>query len=176
MLPTQQVNDYAFVKGLINQVNGGNGSSTALIISQAKAGDPRSKAIMQQFYALQNKPIPAGFKSFSIMNPLWNPDQLEQLKRAYAQRQAMQQQQAAQQQAQAQAGKHTSGRGGFLTSLISEGGATGGAVTGAMAGSAFGPVGTIIGGALGGFAGGFGGSAVEQKVRDNNIDFGKADH
>jgi hypothetical protein len=108
------------------------------------------------------------------MNPLWNADQLEQLKRAYAQRQAMQQQQAAQQQAQAQAGKHTSGRGGFLTSLISEGGATGGAVSGAMAGSVFGPVGTIIGGALGGFAGGFGGSALEQHIRDNNIDFGKA--
>jgi hypothetical protein len=60
----QQVNDYSFVNGLIKQVNAGNGSSTALIIAQAKAGDPRSKAIMQQFYALQNKPIPAGFKSF----------------------------------------------------------------------------------------------------------------
>jgi hypothetical protein len=108
------------------------------------------------------------------MNPLWNPDQLDQLKKLYAQRMAMQQQQAAQEAAQAKASKHTSGRGGFLTSLISEGGATGGAVTGAMAGSVFGPVGTIIGGALGGFAGGFGGSAVEQKVRDNNIDFGKA--
>lgn len=67
------------------------------------------------------------------------------------------------------------GRGGFLTSLISEGGAAGGALGGAAAGTAILPgIGTLIGGALGGLAGGFGGSAAEQKVRDDSVDWKKA--
>lgn len=60
----QQQNDYNFVKHIIGEVNSGNGNAVSQIISQAKTGDPRSKAIMQQFYALQNKAIPANFKSF----------------------------------------------------------------------------------------------------------------
>lgn len=60
----QQQNDYNFVKGLINQVNSGNGDTSALIIRQAKDGNQRSKDIMRAFYELQNKPIPANFRSF----------------------------------------------------------------------------------------------------------------
>jgi hypothetical protein len=70
------------------------------------------------------------------------------------------------------------GRGGTLTSLISEGAGAGGAVGGAGLGAAIGTgilpgVGTIIGGGLGGliggFTGGFGGRAVENKVRDDEF-------
>jgi hypothetical protein len=76
----------------------------------------------------------------------------------------------------------TKGRGGFLTSLIQEGGAAGGAVAGGAAGAAAGSVvpvlGTAIGGILGagigGLVGGLGGSAVEQKVRDDEVDWKKA--
>jgi hypothetical protein len=78
------------------------------------------------------------------------------------------------QQKTAQPKKQTSGRGGFLTSLISEGGATGGALAGAGLGSVVPGLGTILGGAIGGLVGGFGGSAVEQKVRDDKVDWGKA--
>lgn len=60
----QSQNDYNFVKGLIGEVNGGNGNSTSLIIKQARDGDQRSKDIMRAFYQLQGKEIPANFKSF----------------------------------------------------------------------------------------------------------------
>lgn len=66
------------------------------------------------------------------------------------------------------------GRGGFATSLISEGGAAGGALAGAAAGSVVPGIGTVIGGALGGLAGGLFGSAAEQKVRDDKVDWRKA--
>lgn len=69
----------------------------------------------------------------------------------------------------------TQGRGGFLTSLIGEAGGAGGALGGAAIGTALLPgVGTVIGAGLGGLLGGTGGSAVEQKVRDDRIDVGKA--
>lgn len=68
----------------------------------------------------------------------------------------------------------TSGRGGFLSSLISEISGAGGAGVGALIGSAAGPLGTLAGGAIGGFLGGTGGSAVEQQVRDDDVDVGKA--
>jgi hypothetical protein len=84
-----------------------------------------------------------------------------------------QQQQLSQQQA-AKTPKKTGGRGGFLTSLISEGGATAGALTGASIGSIVPGLGTLIGGALGGLAGGFLGSGAEQKVRDDKVDWRKA--
>ena len=78
---------------------------------------------------------------------------------------------------QSQQPQGTSGRGGFLTSLISEGAGTGGAIGGAALGASLGSVvpglGTLIGGGigglLGGFAGGFGGRAVENKVRDDEF-------
>ncbi len=74
------------------------------------------------------------------------------------------------------------GRGGFLSSLISElggaGGAAGGAALGASLGSVVPIAGTIAGGlagaALGAFAGGTGGRIVENKVRDNRIGLGDA--
>lgn len=67
------------------------------------------------------------------------------------------------------------GKGGFLTSLISEaggaGGAAGGAALGATLGSVVPGIGTLIGGAvgagIGGFAGGTAGRGVENKIRDN---------
>lgn len=74
------------------------------------------------------------------------------------------------------------GRGGWLSSLISElggaGGAAGGAATGAAIGSVVPGLGTLIGGALGagvgGFLGGTGGRVVENKVRDNRVGLGDA--
>lgn len=77
----------------------------------------------------------------------------------------------------APAQQKTSGRGGFLTSLISEiagtGGALGGAAAGAAAGSVVPGLGTVVGGALGGLLGGFGGGTVgrvaENVVRDDRI-------
>jgi len=67
------------------------------------------------------------------------------------------------------------GRGGFLSSLISEGSAAGGAAGGAAVGASVGSVvpvlGTAIGGVLGagigGFLGGTAGRGVENKVRDD---------
>lgn len=67
------------------------------------------------------------------------------------------------------------GKGGFITSLISEaggaGGAAGGAALGATLGSVVPGIGTLIGGAvgagIGGFAGGTAGRGVENKIRDN---------
>lgn len=101
----------------------------------------------------------------------WSDDEINRsalIERAISRRR---QQEAA---AQAPVEQKKGGRGGFATSLISEGGATGGAITGAGIGSMFGPIGTIVGGTIGGFLGGFGGSAAEQKVRDDNVDWGKA--
>lgn len=82
------------------------------------------------------------------------------------------------------------GRGGFLSSTISEAGGAGGALLGAKAGALGGgalgsivPVvgtgigalaGGIIGAGVGGFAGGFGGRAVENKVRDDEYRLGDA--
>lgn len=66
------------------------------------------------------------------------------------------------------------GRGGTLTSLISEGGATGGAIAGATIGSAVPVVGTAIGGILGAGIGAFGGRIAENKVRDNRVGLGDA--
>lgn len=74
-------------------------------------------------------------------------------------------------------------KGGIEPSaFISEAGGLGGALAGGATGAAIGSVvpgiGTAIGGILGagigGFAGGFGGSAIEQQVRDDKVDTGKA--
>lgn len=67
------------------------------------------------------------------------------------------------------------GRGGFLSSLISEaggaGGAAGGAALGATLGSVVPGIGTLIGGVAGAAIGGFGGATagrgIENKVRDD---------
>lgn len=61
------------------------------------------------------------------------------------------------------------GRGGTLTSLISEGGALGGALTGAAIGSAVPVIGTAIGGIIGAGIGAFGGRLAENKVRDDRL-------
>lgn len=67
----------------------------------------------------------------------------------------------------------TRGRGGFLSSLISEGGAAGGATAGGAIGTSIAPgPGTIIGAGIGGLIGGFTGRGVENKVRDNRNLFG----
>lgn len=65
-----------------------------------------------------------------------------------------------------EAPKKKTGRGGFLTSLISEGGAG----LGAAIGSVLGPVGTIAGAGLGGFIGRLG----ENKIRDDEFKVGSA--
>lgn len=83
--------------------------------------------------------------------------------------------------AQQQAGR-TQGRGGTPTSFISEASGLGGALAGGAAGATIGSVvpgiGTVIGGligaGLGGLGGGFGGSALEQRVRDDEVDWGQA--
>jgi len=67
------------------------------------------------------------------------------------------------------------GKGGILTSLISEGGAIGGGAAGAAAGTALLPgVGTLLGGALGAGIGAFTGRVAENKVRDDRYGFGDA--
>lgn len=63
----------------------------------------------------------------------------------------------------------TTGRGGTLTSLISEGGALGGAAAGAAIGSAVPVIGTAIGGIIGAGLGAFGGRLAENKVRDDRL-------
>lgn len=71
--------------------------------------------------------------------------------------------------------KKKTGLGGFLSSLISEGGGLGGAAGGAALGTALLPgIGTVLGAGLGGFLGETGGSVAEQKIRDNKVDLGKA--
>jgi hypothetical protein len=74
------------------------------------------------------------------------------------------------------------GRGGFITSLISEAGGTGGAIGGASLGATIGSVvpgiGTVIGGlagaGIGGFLGGTGGRLAENKIRDDEYRVGDA--
>lgn len=68
--------------------------------------------------------------------------------------------------------KQQKGKGGFLSSLISEAGGATGAAGGAAIGSLFGGVGAIPGAIIGGFLGGTGGKAAEQKIRDNQNFFG----
>lgn len=71
--------------------------------------------------------------------------------------------------------KKKGGRGGTLTSLISEGGAIGGGATGAGIGTAILPgIGTLLGGAIGAGIGGFTGRVAENKVRDNRLGVGDA--
>lgn len=66
------------------------------------------------------------------------------------------------------------GRGGFMSSLISEGGALGGAAAGAALGSVVPVVGTAIGGILGAGVGAFGGRLAENQVRDDRWGLGDA--
>ena len=76
---------------------------------------------------------------------------------------------------QAPVKKKKGGRGGTLTSLISEGGAIGGGAAGAAIGSGILPgIGTLLGGALGAGIGAFGGRVTENKVRDDRIGLGDA--
>lgn len=71
--------------------------------------------------------------------------------------------------------KKQKGRGGFLSSIISELGGAGGAAGGAAIGTALLPgVGTLLGAGIGGFLGGTGGRVAENKVRDNRIGLGDA--
>lgn len=70
--------------------------------------------------------------------------------------------------------KKQTGKGGFLTSLISEGGAAGGAALGASIGSAVPGFGTVIGAGIGGLIGGFSGRLTENKIRDNEFRPGQA--
>lgn len=78
-------------------------------------------------------------------------------------------------QAPAQTKKKKGGRGGTLTSLISEGGAIGGGAAGAAIGSGILPgIGTLVGGALGAGLGAFGGRVAENQVRDDRLGIGDA--
>lgn len=71
---------------------------------------------------------------------------------------------------QPQTRKKTTGRGGTLTSLISEAGGAGGAVAGGAIGTALLPgVGTILGAGIGGLVGSFGGRVAENEVRDGRV-------
>src|ERR1044071_4231456 len=71
--------------------------------------------------------------------------------------------------------KKQTGKGGTLTSLISEGGALGGGAAGAGIGTAILPgIGTLIGGAIGTGVGAFTGRLAENKVRDNRYGVGDA--
>lgn len=100
----------------------------------------------------------------------WNKDQLDQLERQY---QIKQQAKRAAEQSKKTTAKKT-GRGGILTSLISEGGALGGAATGAAVGSVVPGIGTVLGGIVGAGLGAFGGRVVENKVRDDRYGIGDA--
>lgn len=81
-----------------------------------------------------------------------------------------------------QAPQKQRGKGGWLSSIISElggaGGAWGGAAAGAAAGSVVPGIGNIVGGIAGGIIGGFGGGAAgklaENKLRDNEYRVGDA--
>lgn len=71
--------------------------------------------------------------------------------------------------------KKKGGRGGTLTSLISEGGAIGGGAAGAAAGTALLPgLGTLIGGGIGAGIGAFTGRVAENKIRDDRLGVGDA--
>lgn len=74
-----------------------------------------------------------------------------------------------------QAAPKKKGRGGFLTSLISEAGGTGGALGGAALGTALLPgIGTAVGAGLGAFLGGTSGRLAENKIRDDEFKVGEA--
>lgn len=80
-----------------------------------------------------------------------------------------------QEQKRSQPAPKQQGKGGFLSSIISELSGAGGAAGGAAIGTALLPgVGTLIGAGLGGFLGGTGGRVAENKVRDNRIGLGDA--
>jgi hypothetical protein len=97
---------------------------------------------------------------------MFDPDELSLIKRQYdAFRASM---------PRSRPQKKKGGRGGTLTSLISEGGALGGAAAGAAAGSVVPIVGTALGGILGAGLGAFGGRLVENKVRDDRLGLGDA--
>lgn len=66
------------------------------------------------------------------------------------------------------------GRGGFLTSILSELAGGGGAAAGAAIGAGFGGVGAIPGAIIGGLIGGTGGRLAENKIRDNQYGLGSA--
>lgn len=66
------------------------------------------------------------------------------------------------------------GKGGMLTSFISEGGGFAGAAKGAAMGSFAGPGGILLGALLGGAAGGFAGRLAENKIRDDEFRVGDA--
>jgi hypothetical protein len=66
------------------------------------------------------------------------------------------------------------GKGGFATSLISEGGALGGAALGAAAGSVVPVIGTAIGGIIGAGLGAYTGRLAENKIRDDDWRVGEA--
>lgn len=100
---------------------------------------------------------------------MFDQDTLNQLQASYLSRK-----QAAQPKAKPQP-KKKGGRGGTLTSLISEGGAIGGGATGAAIGSGILPgIGTLLGGALGAGIGAFGGRVAENQVRDDRLGIGDA--
>jgi Arc/MetJ-type ribon-helix-helix transcriptional regulator len=93
---------------------------------------------------------------------------LEALEAGYQQHKRRAQLEAEQLRAQAaQMPQGQRGKGGSLTSFISEGGALGGGLAGAAIGSAVPIVGTAIGGIIGAGIGAFGGRLAENKVRDN---------
>lgn len=76
---------------------------------------------------------------------------------------------------QPQGPKKPRGRGGFLSSLISEFSGAGGAAGGAAIGTAVAPgPGTLVGALLGGLLGGGGGRLAENKVRDDRWGVGEA--
>jgi hypothetical protein len=79
-----------------------------------------------------------------------------------------------QQAAEPAAPKKQKGKGGTLTSFISELGGTGGAALGATIGSVVPGIGTLIGGGIGGLIGGFGGRLAENKIRDDRYGLSQA--
>src|SRR5688572_8931212 len=98
---------------------------------------------------------------------LFDPKQIDLLEQGY-QRSKVLKQQLPQPQP-------TRGRGGTLTSLISEGGAVGGGLGGAALGTAILPgIGTLVGGALGAGAGALAGRLTENQVRDSRFGLGDA--
>lgn len=101
---------------------------------------------------------------------LFDPKQLDALERGWQQSRTLRAQQMAANQPQP-----TRGRGGTLTSMISEGGAVGGGLAGAGIGTAILPgIGTLLGGAIGAGAGALAGRLTENKVRDDRFGVGDA--
>lgn len=95
------------------------------------------------------------------------PDEVGRYKKRWAFEQALNQRQRQSQQPK------SSGSWFDPSSWIRELGGSGGAVAGAAMGAPLGIPGMIGGGIIGGLLGGGAGSAVEQQVRDKNIDWGK---